>query len=89
MCTAGENIMNGSGINNWDISVTKRFTVFSESRTVSFRGEFYNAFNHTQFSGWNSSAIFNAQGQQINAAFGEANAARLPRYVQISARFVF
>jgi hypothetical protein len=89
MGTAGQNIMYGPGINNWDLSVTKRFAVFSESRTVSFRGEFYNAFNHTQFSGWNTSAIFNGQGQQINAAFGQANGARLPRYVQLSARFVF
>jgi hypothetical protein len=63
--------------------------VFSESKTLSFRGEFYNAFNHTQCSGWNSSAIFNAQSQQINLAFGHANAARPPRTVQIPARFAF
>jgi hypothetical protein len=89
MGDAGQNIMYGPGINNWDLSVTKRFAVLSEKRTVSFRGEFYNAFNHTQFSGWNTSAVFNAQGQQISPTFGQANGARLPRYVQISARFVF
>jgi hypothetical protein len=86
---AGTNVMYGPGMNNWDLSVTKHFKVFSESRVLSFRGEFYNAFNHTQFSGWNSSAIFNALGQQTNLAFGQANAARPPRNVQISARFVF
>ena len=69
--------------------MTKRFRVFSESRSLSFRGEFYNAFNQTQFSSWNTSATFNAQGQQINAAFGQANGARLPCNVELSARFVF
>lgn len=43
----------------------------------------------TQFSSWNTSATFNAQGQQVNAAFGQANGARLPRNIQLSARFVF
>jgi hypothetical protein len=89
MGTGGQNYLYGPGVNNWDISVTKRFPIFSESRTISFRGEFYNAFNHTQFSGWDTGAVFNPQGQQINAAFGQANAARLPRYVELSARFVF
>jgi len=89
MGDAGQNIMYGPRINDWDVSITKRFNIFSESRTLSFRGEFYNAFNHTQFSGWNTSATFTPQGQQISAAFGQANAARLPRYIEISARFVF
>ena len=86
---AGTNILYGPGINNWDLSITKRFKLFSESRTLSFRGEFYNAFNHTQFSAWNTSAIFTPSGQQINAAFGEDSAARLPRNIELSARLVF
>jgi hypothetical protein len=86
---AGTNILYGPGVNNWDLSITKRFRLFSESRTLSIRGEFYNAFNHTQFSSWNTSAIFNAQGQQINPAFGQDSAARLPRNIEISARLVF
>jgi hypothetical protein len=86
---AGTNVMYGPGVNNWDLSVTKHFKVFSESKVLSFRGEFYNAFNHTQFSGWNTSATFNGQGQQINAAFGQASGARPPRAVQLSARFAF
>jgi hypothetical protein len=86
---AGQNIMYGSGVNNWDLSVTKRFRIFSESRTLSFRGETYNSFNITQFSSWDSSANFNAQGQQISATFGHASAARSPRTVQLSARFAF
>ncbi len=86
---AGTNVMYGPGINNWDFSVTKRFPVFSESRWLAFRGEFYNAFNHTQFSSWNSGFQFNAAGQQINPALGQANGARPPRNIQLSARFEF
>jgi len=86
----GTNFLYGPGVNNWDLSVTKQFPVFSESRRLSFRGEFYNAFNHTQFSGWNTTATFSPTGQLLsNTPFGQANAARLPRYVELSARFVF
>jgi hypothetical protein len=62
---------------------------FSEARILSFRGELYNAFNHTQISSYNTSFQFNAAGQQLNPALGQANGARPPRNVQISARFVF
>jgi hypothetical protein len=85
----GTNVFYGPGINNWDLSVTKRFRILSEARTLSFRGEFYNAFNHTQFSTWNTSFIFNSLGQQINSAVGQANGARPPRNVEISAHLVF
>src|SRR5579872_334408 len=85
----GSNVLYGPGINNWDFAVTKRFKVFSESRILSFRGEFYNAFNHTQFSSWNTSFQFNAAGQQINSAVGQPSAARQPRNVELSARFIF
>jgi hypothetical protein len=82
-------VLYGPGINNWDLAATKRFKVFSESRVLSFRGEFYNAWNHTQFSSWNTSFQFNAAGQQLNPAVGQASAARPPRNVELSARFVF
>ena len=86
----GVDYLYGPGVNNWDLSVTKRFKVFSEARSLSFRGEFYNAFNHTQFSGWNTTATFSPTGQLLsNTPFGQANGARLPRYVELSARFVF
>jgi hypothetical protein len=89
MGNLGQNVLYGPGINNWDVSVTKRFKVFSEARILSFRGELYNAFNHTQISSYNTSFQFNAAGQQLNPALGQANGARPPRNVQISARFVF
>ena len=44
----------GPGINNWDLSITKRFPLFREGRYVQFRTEMFNAPNHTQYSGVNT-----------------------------------
>jgi hypothetical protein len=49
----------------------------------------YNAFNHTQFSSWDTTARFDAIGNQINQRLGSDIAARAPREIQISARFLF
>jgi hypothetical protein len=79
----------GPGFNNFDISIFKNFPVFSEKRTLQFRWEFYNFFNHTQFSAVNNTARFDVQGNQVNAAFGQVTAARLERRMQASLRFNF
>jgi hypothetical protein len=42
-----------------------------------------------QFSTVNTSAIFNAAGQQINAQFGQYTAARDARRIQLTARIDF
>jgi hypothetical protein len=86
---AGVNILYGPGINNWDLSASKRIPLASESRFIQFRVETFNTFNHTQFSGLDTTAQFNATGQQINPTFGSFTAARSPRIVQLSGRLVF
>ncbi len=86
---AGIGLLRGPGINNWDIAVSKRIPVAGEQRYFQFRAEFYNAWNHTQFAGIDSSARFNPQGQQINANFGAYNSARDSRRIQLSLRFMF
>ena len=85
---AGPNILYGPGINNWDLSLTKRFK-FSESRTLSIRGEAFNVWNHTQFSSVYSTANFQPNGTQIDPTFGLPSAARNPRNIQLSGRFMF
>ena len=60
-----------------------------ERRTLDFRAEAYNAFNHTQFSGVDSGARFDASGNQTNANFGAFNAARPARVIAFSLRFGF
>jgi hypothetical protein len=49
----------------------------------------YNVLNHTQFSTIDNTARFDAAGNQVNASFGEATAARKSRIMQGSVRFTF
>jgi hypothetical protein len=86
---AGVNILYGPGINNWDLTVSKRVPLFSESRYIQFRTELFNAWNHTQFSGLFTSARFDSQGRQVDPNFGAYSDARTPRIIQLSLKVVF
>lgn len=81
---APRDVVRGPGIANWDLSVFKNFPLFGESRYLQFRAEGYNAFNHTQFSGLNTTARFDAAGNQVNTQFGQVTATRQPRIMQLS-----
>jgi hypothetical protein len=86
---AGVRILRGPGTNNWDMSVSKRVPLWDETRYFQFRAEFYNAFNHTQFSNMDYTARFDATGKQTNPNFGAFTAARDPRRIQLSFRLMF
>lgn len=86
---APNEVVRNPGIANWDLTLFKNFPIRSEARTFQLRWEFYNLFNHTQFSAMNTTATFNAAGVQTNAAFGQATAARAARIMQVSLRFRF
>jgi hypothetical protein len=45
---SGKGIIQGSGVNNWDINFAKNFH-FTERHRLQFRAELFNAFNHAQF----------------------------------------
>ena len=80
----------GPGQNNWDITFVKRFPLKSESRSLQFRAELYNAFNHTQFQAVDNSAVFDATtGAEVNGEFGQVVATRQPRVIQLSVRLDF
>ena len=80
----------GPGQNNWDITLAKRFPLKSESRSLQFRTELYNAFNHTQFQAVDNNAVFDATtGAQVNGEFGQVIATRQPRVIQLSVRLDF
>jgi hypothetical protein len=81
-------VMRGPGINNWDIAVFKNFAV-REPMKLQLRWELYNAFNHTQFSAYDTAARFDSAGRQVNTRFGEFTTARLPRQMQFALRFFF
>jgi len=45
---SGRNILDGPGLQNWDLGLLKDF-LFRERFTLQFRAEFYNAFNRANF----------------------------------------
>jgi hypothetical protein len=86
----GGNQCTGPGINNFDLSVTKRFPIFREGRFIQFRTEMFNAFNHTQYSGVNTGTSFNAAtGAQTSPTYGQINGSRAGRTIALSARISF
>jgi hypothetical protein len=91
---ASRNYMRGPGVENWDLSLIKNFPIREPAR-LQFRAEAYNAFNHTQFSGVDTTARFDSNPgsptyrQQVNAAFGRYTSSRTPRIMQFSLRLQF
>ena len=85
---AAKTLIRGPGINNWDLGIYKNFPVREQIR-FQFRCEMYNAFNHTQFAGLDTTARFDPAGKQVNSRFGEFTSARNPRQMQFALRFYF
>jgi len=93
--TAPKEVIRLPGVNNWDMSLFKNLYLWSETRRLQVRWEIYNVFNHTQFSGVDTTARFDGNpasptfGQNINTRFGQVTSARDPRLMQLSLRFTF
>jgi hypothetical protein len=77
------------GFNNHDMSLFKKFKLKSEKRTLEFRWETFNTFNHTQFSTVGTAANFAADGTQTNTTFGKVTAARDGRKMMFGLKFAF
>jgi len=73
----------GPGIENFDMALEKVVTL-TESKSLEFRAEAFNAFNHAQFFG---AATVN--GNISSSAFGTVVSADAPRQVQVAMRFRF
>jgi len=76
------------GFNNHDLSLFKTFKI-SEHKTLQFRWETFNTFNHTQFSTIGTTAQWSATGAQTNTTFGKATAARDGRKMMFALKFQF
>jgi hypothetical protein len=87
-------------MNNWDMTLAKNFPLRSEGRVLTFRAEFYNLPNHTQFGSINNTLQYDLASYQNwvagRAAWSRAtassvayNGARAPRQVALTLRFVF
>jgi hypothetical protein len=73
----------GPGIVNFDMAVQKNLRL-SEARSLEFRAEAFNAFNHAQFYGAAS-----VDGQREDPNFGQIESAAAPRLMQMAAKFTF
>jgi Carboxypeptidase regulatory-like domain len=100
---SGVGAFRGLGYRNWDASLMKRFFLGNDQkRSLSFRFEAYNVFNHTEWSSFNATPTFNqttgaitnfqsyvpGQGGGWNG-YGALNAVRPARSVQLGARVSF
>ena len=74
------------GINNWNLSLAKsmKIPVPKETGRIEFRANFFNAFNHTQ---WTESTTSTVQSGNINA--GRILNTRYPRSIQFSLAYLF
>lgn len=81
--TASRRFFYGPGIQNFDMALRKELPL-SESRSMEFRFEAFNAFNHGQFYGPAS-----VNGNITSVSFGQVVSAAPPRKVQIAMRFSF
>ncbi len=90
--SAGRDILNGPGVQDWDFSLIRDFRL-TESKTLEFRAEMFNIFNHANFSlpnGDASSASFGVIGNTIQPIAGQASGGPgNPRQIQFALRFIF
>jgi outer membrane receptor protein involved in Fe transport len=78
--TARRRFFQGSGINDFNTSLSKD-TTFFDRYTLQFRAEFFNVFNHTQFSA--------VDGNFNSSTFGQATSAADPRIGQLALKLQF
>lgn len=80
----GRGILRGPGRINFNLSLFKSFLLMpsrSEGPQLQFRSEFFNTFNHTQFSGIDTG--FNS------SSFGKVTSTYDPRVIQLGLKFLF
>jgi hypothetical protein len=73
----------GPGIENFDLTLQKSLRL-TEAKSLEFRAEAFNVFNHAQFYGPAS-----VDGQEEDSHFGDIDGAAAPRLVQLAAKFAF
>ncbi len=88
----GRNVVRGPGINNTDITLSKRIYLSKgeSTRLIELRAEGYNVFNHTQFQTQaTTSGGSGVNGDINNSNFGRVLSANTGRLVQLGAKFYF
>jgi len=76
----GRNVLIQPGINNWDMALSKNFKI-RENVRLQLRGEFFNLWNHPQFT-----SLSTTYG---SGNYGQVTGAQSPRIIQLGARISF
>ena len=79
MGTASRRFFHGPGWDNWYISLIKNLRL-TESKSLEFRGEFFDAFNYAQFAA--------PQGNFNSSTFGFVTSANAP-HREMAVKFIF
>ena len=78
--SAPSGVLLGPGLDLWDLSAIKNVKL-GERASLQFRGEFFNAFNHTNFD---------AIATNINfSSYGQVTSTHDPRQIQLGGKFIF
>jgi hypothetical protein len=80
---APRRFFSGPGMDNYDMALLKNVRL-TESKSLQFRLEAFNLFNHAQFFGPQS-----VEGNISSSSFGQVVSADPPRLVQLGAKFFF
>jgi hypothetical protein len=81
--TSSRRFFYGPGVQNFDMTLAKRLQL-SESKSLQFRLEAFNVFNHAQFYGPAS-----VDGNIASSTFGQIVSAAAPRLVQLATKLSF
>ncbi len=87
---SGSGIILGPGQFNWDISALKT-TRITERQMIQFRAEFFNIFNHPQFTNPNAGqgAIYSLP-DRASGSFGQITSTSVnPRVIQFALKYIF
>lgn len=77
---SGTGVITGPGLIDFDMALYKTFKI-KERTSLQFRGELFNIFNHTNFSGVDTTVG--------SGSYGQITSARDPRIVEFSLRLRF
>jgi hypothetical protein len=80
---ASRRYFHGPGMENFDVALLKNLRV-TEAKSLQFRLEAFNVFNHAQFFGPQA-----VDGNISSATFGQVVSAMAPRLVQAGVKFAF
>jgi carboxypeptidase family protein/TonB-dependent receptor-like protein len=81
--SAARRMFYGPGVANFDLALAKSVSL-GEARSIQFRLEMFNTFNHAQFFG--PAAV---NGEITSSAFGQVVSAAAPRLIQAAVKLAF